>query len=148
MEKKLSKRLLDIVDALPIKPNSRILEIGCGPGAMARAIAAKLEQGHVLAIDRSAKAIDQAKLSCKKEIKSGKLSFIKSSAEDFKLKNGEPLYDFAVAIRVGALDGRHPDKEEKAKSQIRKALKKNGKLYIDDKNKIIKSIALNTKSTF
>jgi cyclopropane fatty-acyl-phospholipid synthase-like methyltransferase len=27
-----------IVDALPLRPDSRVLEIGCGPGAAARAV--------------------------------------------------------------------------------------------------------------
>lgn len=47
----LSSRLAAIVDALPLRPDSRVLEIGCGPGAAARAVAARLVTGHVLAID-------------------------------------------------------------------------------------------------
>jgi cyclopropane fatty-acyl-phospholipid synthase-like methyltransferase len=35
MESKLSKRLVDIADALPLKDGIRVLEIGCGPGALA-----------------------------------------------------------------------------------------------------------------
>lgn len=38
MSNKLLKRLTDIMDALPLKEGIRILEIGCGPGAMAREI--------------------------------------------------------------------------------------------------------------
>jgi hypothetical protein len=34
---KLSHRLAAIVEALPLRPESRVLEIGCGPGAAARA---------------------------------------------------------------------------------------------------------------
>ena len=58
---RLSPRLQAVVDALPLQPGSRVLEIGCGPGAAARAIANRLDTGHILAIDRSAKAIDQAR---------------------------------------------------------------------------------------
>jgi ubiquinone/menaquinone biosynthesis C-methylase UbiE len=32
----LSARLKTIVEALPLKPALRVLEIGCGPGAAAR----------------------------------------------------------------------------------------------------------------
>jgi ubiquinone/menaquinone biosynthesis C-methylase UbiE len=60
MESKLSKRLSDIVSALPLKDGVRVLEIGCGPGAMAREISKHIGKGHILAIDRSAKAIQQA----------------------------------------------------------------------------------------
>src|SRR5690606_40264963 len=38
MERKLSQRLTEIVNALPWKENSRGLEIGCGRGAMDREI--------------------------------------------------------------------------------------------------------------
>jgi len=56
---RLSPRLARIVKALPLEPRLRVLEIGCGPGAAARAIADQLTTGHILAIDRSATAIDQ-----------------------------------------------------------------------------------------
>ncbi len=36
MESKLSKPLADIVDALPLKNGIRVLEIGCGPGAIGK----------------------------------------------------------------------------------------------------------------
>ena len=48
----LSARLAAVVDALPLRPDMRVLEIGCGPGAAARAVAERLTTGHVLAIDR------------------------------------------------------------------------------------------------
>ena len=38
----LSDRLREIVDALPLRAGSRVLEIGCGPGAMAREMAARI----------------------------------------------------------------------------------------------------------
>ena len=53
----LSPRLAAIVDALPIAPDLRIREIGCGTGAAARAIATRLDTGHIIPIDRSAKAV-------------------------------------------------------------------------------------------
>lgn len=126
----LSPRLAAIADALPLKPGMRILEIGCGPGALARAIAARID-GHVLGIDRSAKAIRQAIDGSQAEIASGKLAFRCVSAEDFSLQEGEQPYGLAVAIRVGALDGRHPELERRALERIASALKAHGRLYID-----------------
>ncbi|PLU82689.1 SAM-dependent methyltransferase, partial [Sinorhizobium medicae] len=105
MAKDLSKRLLAIVDALPLRPGMRVLEIGCGPGAMAREIAGRIGGGHVLAIDRSAKVIEQARSASQAEIESGRLSLRQVTAEEFELGAGEMPYDIAVAVRVGALDG-------------------------------------------
>ncbi|MBX2923764.1 MAG: class I SAM-dependent methyltransferase [Chitinophagaceae bacterium] len=131
MENKLSKRLGDIVTALPLKDGMRILEIGCGPGAIAREIANRFDNIYVLAIDRSAKAIELAKKNSATETESGKLTFIQSKIEAFELPENEELFDIAFAVRVGALDGRHPGIEKASLTSISKALKKNGKLYID-----------------
>jgi cyclopropane fatty-acyl-phospholipid synthase-like methyltransferase len=78
-----------IVDALPLRPGLRVLEIGCGPGAMARAIAARIGDGHVLAIDRSAKAIVQAAASSQADIALGRLSLRCIAVEEFELGLGE-----------------------------------------------------------
>lgn len=130
MERKISKRLEEIVAALPLKEGLRILELGCGTGVVAREIAKRINNVYVLALDRSAKAIEQAVSSSRAEILSGKLHFQKTAIEDFEFV-GDNLFDFAFAIRVGALDGRHPEIEEKAFSNIAKALKTNGKLFTD-----------------
>jgi len=141
MQQPLSKRLADIVDALPLHKGIRILEIGCGPGAAARAIAERIGDGHILAIDRSLKAILQATKNSKEEIVTGRLSFRQVAIENFILEKEEALYDLAFAIRVGALDGRHPAIEEKALIKIAKALTKKGKLFIDGGNPL-KEISL------
>ena len=71
----ISKRLNDIVEALPLKDGIRVLEIGCGTGAMAREISKKIVNGFIVAIDRSDKAIKQAVSASKNEINTGKLSY-------------------------------------------------------------------------
>lgn len=134
MVKKISQRLLDIVDALPLKNGMRVLEIGCGSGVAAREIANRIDNGYVLAIDRSKKAIEQAQKNANPEIKSGKLRFVQAKIEEFKLPESETLFDIAFAIRVGALDGRHPELEKESIIKIAKALKKHGKLFIDGGN--------------
>lgn len=134
MTTKLSPRLQAIVEALPIRPGMRVLEIGCGPGAAARVIANKIGDGHVVAIDRSPKAIQQAKSASKPEMKSRKLSFRLAAIEEYVLEPDEKKFDLAFAVRVGALDGRHPEIEEVAFRKIAAVLKKNGKFYIDGGN--------------
>jgi|SRR5690554_3536529 len=134
MESKLSKRLNDIVLALPLKEGIRVLEIGCGPGAMAREISKRIGEGHILAIDRSTKAIQQSIAGSQKEISAKRLSFRQVAVEKFKLDANEALFDIAVAVRVGALDGRHPEIEKQALINIAQALTDKGRLFIDGGN--------------
>lgn len=129
-----SPRLLAIIDALPLRPGLRVLEIGCGPGAMAQELARRIEGGFVLGIDRSAKAIQQAKKSGAEEIRCGQLCFVHCAIEDFVLPPDTPRFDIAVAIRVGALDGRHPGLAEAARHRIGAALVPGGPLFIDGGN--------------
>ncbi len=132
-----------IIKALPLRSGMRVLEIGCGPGVAAREVAHIIgDNGHVLAIDRSEKAINMAIKNSEKEIKSGRLCFFQIAIEDFELQPDEPLFDLAFAVRVGALDGRHPQVGKKALRQIAKVLKPNGKLFIDGGNPV-KVISLN-----
>lgn len=127
----ISPRLKQIVDALPLSLGMRILEIGCGPGAAAREIANVVgDQGFVLGIDRSRKAIDQALTGSVYEIEVGKLAFECIAVEDFELGQHAP-FDIALAVRVGTLDGRHPNKEKQALERIKAALTPEGSLFID-----------------
>jgi SAM-dependent methyltransferase len=125
----LSPRLAAVVDALPLAPGLRVLEFGCGPGAAAREVARRVgPAGFVLGVDRSAKAIQQALAF---DEQPANLAFRQSSIDAFELEPGEPLYDLAFAIRVGALDGRHPDQQAPSLARIAAALVPGGRLYID-----------------
>jgi cyclopropane fatty-acyl-phospholipid synthase-like methyltransferase len=127
----LSPRLAAIVDALPLTPQSQVLEIGCGPGAAARAVARRLETGHILAIDRSAKAVAQARSASSREIESGRMSVRQAAAESFVAQPGDRLFDVVFAIRVGALDGRHPEAGRRALARIRPVLAPAGRVFVD-----------------
>lgn len=127
----LSPRLRAVVEALPLRPGMRVLEIGCGPGAAARAVARRIGAGHVLAIDRSERSIRQVIAGCAEEISAGRLSARCVAVEDLILLDGEPPFDLAFAIRVGALDGRHPELEKRALTRISAALRPDGRLFID-----------------
>jgi SAM-dependent methyltransferase len=127
----LSARLAALVDALPLRSDMRVLEIGCGPGAAARAVAERLTTGYVLAIDRSATAVAQATAGSAELIADGRLRVRQASAEDFVAASGEGPFDLVFAARVGALDGRHPAAGRKALARIAAALAPDGRLYVD-----------------
>lgn len=134
MPNDLSPRLAAIVEALPLRPDMRVLEIGGGPGAAARTVADRLTCGHITMIDRSAAAIRQAQKACADRIAEGRMSVRQSAAEDFELEPGEAPFDLAFAVRVGALDGRHPEAGGKVLARIARALRPGGRLFVDGGN--------------
>ncbi|MGS2619022.1 methyltransferase domain-containing protein [Micromonospora sp. LZ34] len=131
MPARLSPRLAAVVNALPLRPYSRVLEIGCGPGAAARAVAARLTTGHILAIDRSATAVAQAEAAAVDEITSGRMSVRQVSAEDLVLGDQEEPYDIVFAVRVGALDGRHPEVGQRVLRRLAVATTPDARLFVD-----------------
>lgn len=132
MVPQLSHRLAAIVDALPLRPGLRVLEVGGAPGAAARAVAARISPGgHILVIDRSATGVAQIERLAATEIEHGLLSTRCVAAEDFELGEDEAPFDLAFAVRVGALDGRHPRAGELAMIRIRAALVPGGTILID-----------------
>ncbi len=128
----LSRRLLDVVDALPLVAGMRVIEIGCGPGAAAREVAHRVgPDGHVLALDRSPKAIEQLTRSSADLIRTGRLSTRVTPVEALELEPGEQRYHLAFAVRVGVLDGRHPELRGLALARIAATLVPEGRLFID-----------------
>ncbi|EHR50048.1 hypothetical protein SacmaDRAFT_1779 [Saccharomonospora marina XMU15] len=133
----LSARLAAIVDALPLAPGMRVLEIGGAPGAAAKAVARRVggtggeTGGHVLMIDRSANGIALTRQNASAEIEAGMLSVRQVAAEEFHLLPGEAPFELAFAVRVGALDGRHPRAGKVALRRIADALTPSGRLFID-----------------
>jgi len=128
----LSPRLRDVVDALPLVPGSRVIEIGCGPGAAAREVAARIgPHGLILAVDRSRTAIEQLTRAGSDLIEAGRLRTRVAAVEDLTLEPGEQPYDLAFAARVGVLDGRHPRLHQLALERVAAMLVPEGRLFID-----------------
>lgn len=128
----LSPRLAAVVDALPLRTGMRVLEIGGAPGAAAREVARRIGPGgHVLVIDRSARGIALTSRNAAEEIRDGRLSVRRVAVEELVLLPGEAPYDLAFAVRLGALDGRHPTAGERALPRIAAALVPGGRLLVD-----------------
>lgn len=129
---RLSPRLAEIVAALPLRPGMRVVEIGCGPGAAARAVAELIgSRGHVLAVDRSERAISGAESIAADLIAAGRMSTRLADAEELELLAGEERYHLAFAVRVGVFDGRHPQKLPQALERVRAVLRPDGRFLVD-----------------
>ncbi|MFD0473882.1 SAM-dependent methyltransferase [Nonomuraea thailandensis] len=94
-------------------------------------MAARLGAGHVLAIDRSATAIAQARAAAAGEIAAGRMSVRQVAGEDFVLLPGEEPYDLVFAVRVGALDGRRPEAGRRLLDRVALATRAGARLFID-----------------
>ena len=127
----VSPRIAEFVNALPLEPGLRVLEIGCGPGVAAREVSRRIGSGFILGVDRSSKAIDLALKGSAAEMAAGRLGFREIAIEDFQLGPELEPFDIAFAMRVGALDGRHPEAGKLAIARIKQALKFGGHLFID-----------------
>lgn len=128
----LSPRLRAVVDALPLRPGMRVLEVGGAPGAAARAVAAVVgPTGHVLVLDRSATGVDLVRRTAATEIAAGVLDVRQVAVEDAALEPGEAPYDLAFACRVGVLDGRHPASYDVALARLRAMLVPGAPVLVD-----------------
>ncbi|MCX2722188.1 class I SAM-dependent methyltransferase [Roseibium salinum] len=136
MPNKISPRIADYVNALPLAPGLRVLEVGCGPGVAAREVSRRIGDGLIVAIDRSAKAISLAEEGSRAELQTGRLQFRNIAVENFELPPGEEPFDIAFAMRVGALDGRHAELEKQARARLKAALKPEGLLIIDSREPV------------
>ncbi|WP_336921260.1 SAM-dependent methyltransferase [Aquipuribacter sp. SD81] len=128
----LSPRLRAVVDALPLRPGLRVLEVGGAPGAAARAVAQRVApDGHVLVVDRSATGVAATLRACASEVAAGLLSARCCAAADLQPAPGEAPYDLAFACRVVAFDGRHPHLLDASVAGVRRLLVTDGRLLVD-----------------
>lgn len=120
----MSERLRKVVEKLDVRPDDRILEIGCGHGVAATLVCERLEGGHLTAIDRSAKMIGAAKRRNASHIEAGKAEFIACDLEGFDPEDRR--FDKVFAVRVG-LFHREP---ERARSIAERWLVPGGELFV------------------
>ena len=59
------------------------------------------------------------------------MSVRQAEAESFVVQPGDRLFDVVFAVRVGALDGRHPDAGRRALARIRVVLAPGGRVFVD-----------------
>lgn len=103
----MSERLRRIVEKLDLRPDARVLEIGCGHGVAATFVCERLDGGRLTAIDRSPKMIEAAARRNAVHVEAGVAEFLVSTLEEVDL--GERRFDVILAVRVG-LFHREPER--------------------------------------
>ena len=103
----MTERLRSVVEQLDIRPEDRVLEIGCGHGVAATLVCELLESGHLTAVDRSAKMIEAAQRRNAAFVEAGRAEFLVAALEELEL--GQRRFDKIFAVRVG-LFHREPER--------------------------------------
>jgi ubiquinone/menaquinone biosynthesis C-methylase UbiE len=119
----VSERLRSVVEQLDIRPDERVLEIGCGHGVAATLVCERLEEGHLTAVDRSAKMIQAATRRNAAYVEAGRAEFLVASLEDLDL--GDRRFDKIFAVRVGLF---HRD-PERARRLVERWLAPGGEVF-------------------
>jgi ubiquinone/menaquinone biosynthesis C-methylase UbiE len=119
----MSERLRSVVELLDIRPDDRVLEIGCGHGVAATLVCERLEGGHLTAVDRSEKMIQAASRRNAAYVEAGRAEFLATDLENLDL--GARRFDKIFAVRVG-LFHREP---ERARGIVERWLAPGGKVF-------------------
>ena len=98
----MSGRLRAVVERLDVRPDDRVLEIGCGHGVAATLVCERLEGGRLTAIDRSEKMVQAATRRNAAHVEDGRAEFLVADLEDFD--PGDRRFDKVFAVRVGLFD--------------------------------------------
>ena len=79
-------------------PADRILEFGCGPGVAVALVSARLDDGRITAIDRSAVAIERARARNAASVAVGKVELLQ--VELARFRGAADQFDKAFAVNV------------------------------------------------
>jgi cyclopropane fatty-acyl-phospholipid synthase-like methyltransferase len=94
----MSDRLIRIVADLDLRPNHRVLEVGCGHGVAATEVCRRLNGGSYLGIDRSRAMTDAASRRNATYVALGQACFWTTSFEEADFP--DHFFDRILAVRV------------------------------------------------
>jgi SAM-dependent methyltransferase len=83
---------------LDVRPDDRVLELGCGPGVAVAALAARATRGLVVGVDHSPVVIRQASRRNRAAVRAGRVRLVCSPVENLAL--GEEAFDAALAVNT------------------------------------------------
>jgi SAM-dependent methyltransferase len=104
-----AERLVWAVETLGVRPDDRVLEIGCGHGVAVSLVCERLAGGSILAVDRSAKMIETATRRNAGHVAAGRASFQVAALHEADL--GDAPFDLVYAIHVPVLLRGDPRRE-------------------------------------
>jgi len=96
----IPERLRWAVEMLTIRPDDRLLEIGCGRGVAVSLVAPRLEAGHIVAIDRSPAAISVARERNRDHVATGRAVFHTVALEGAQLDGQRFGKIFAINVNA------------------------------------------------
>ena len=118
-------RLRWALDVLDPQPGEHVLELGCGPGVAAALVCGRRGDGRLLALDRSATAVDRARRRGAEHVAAGRLEVRQQALADL---SSEPAsFDAAFCVDVNAFWVRDAAREL---TVLRQALRPGGRLLL------------------
>jgi SAM-dependent methyltransferase len=95
---KASARFVWAVETLSVRPDDRLLEVGCGHGVAVSLVCERLTTGTIVAIDRSPRMIEMAAQRNREHVEAGRTILDPVALEDADL--GERRFDKVFAFNV------------------------------------------------
>jgi ubiquinone/menaquinone biosynthesis C-methylase UbiE len=117
-----------LVDALAVRSDDRVLEIGCGSGAASALIADRVSDGLVCATDPSPVMVAQARRRLRKAAEAGRARVVMTTAEELAF----PDESFTAALAVFSLH--HWSDPGRGLAQILRVLRPGGRLLIAERS--------------
>jgi ubiquinone/menaquinone biosynthesis C-methylase UbiE len=121
----MSERQRIFVERMKVRPEDRVLEIGCGHGVAASLVCERLVNGRYTAIDRSQKMIDAARRRNAEFVASGKAEFLLGDVRTVDL--GKRQFDKIFAQRVRLFH----EEPELARELFKRWLAPRGKVFVE-----------------